>query len=106
MGKTIMVFCTFPDAEQASAAASALVEESLAACVNIIPGLRSIYRWQGKVHDDAEVMTIIKTSEARFPALEERLAALHPYDCPEILGLDVSAGHAPYLRWVADMVGR
>jgi periplasmic divalent cation tolerance protein len=65
-----------------------------------VPGLRSIYRWQGAVHDDTETLAVIKTTRACLPALLARLPALHPYDVPEALALPVVAGHAPYLAWV------
>ena len=97
----IVVLSTFPGPDQAAAVARTLVEERLAACVNLVPAVRSIYRWQGAVQDDAEALAIIKTTDERLPALRERLAALHPYDVPEILALPVADGHAPYLAWLA-----
>jgi len=78
-----------------------LVEERLAACVNVVPGLRSLYRWQGKVHEDAEALLLLKTTAARYQALQERLRALHPYELPEIVAVPVSAGLPAYLEWVA-----
>lgn len=84
--------CTFPDAATADALARILVEERLAACVNLLPGVRSVYRWQGEVEQAEEVLGIIKTTETRLPALMERLRALHPYDCPELIALDAVAG--------------
>jgi len=96
----MVVLCTLPNSETAAEVARTLVGEQLAACVNIVPGLRSIYRWQGQVQDEPEILAIIKTSEEAFPRLEARLAELHPYDCPEILALPVNSGHAPYIDWV------
>ena len=96
----LVCLSTCPDAATAGAIASALVHESLAACVNQLPGVRSTYRWQGAVHTDEEVLLVIKTTAGRLPALRERLLALHPYELPELVTLPVSDGHAPYLDWV------
>lgn len=97
----VVVFSTFPGPEQAAEVARVLVDERLCACVNVVPAVRSIYRWQGAVHDDAEALAIFKTTTERLPALRDRLAALHPYEVPEILALPVADGHAPYLAWLA-----
>ena len=96
----LVVFCTCPDEASAARIAHALVEERLAACVNRVPGLRSTYRWRGAVHEDSEVLLVIKTGEDRFEALRERVVALHPYELPELIAVKVAAGLAPYLRWV------
>jgi periplasmic divalent cation tolerance protein len=96
----VVVFVTAPSAEVAAAIAQAVVGERLAACVNIVPGLRSIYAWQGKLCDDAEVLCIVKTRRALFPALRDRVAALHPYEVPEIIALPIADGSAPYLAWL------
>lgn len=95
---------TAPDLETAGRLARALVEEGLAACVNMLPGVRSIYRWEGEVHDDAEVLLVVKTSAARGDALVERLASLHPYDVPELLLLSVVGGSEAYIDWVRGQV--
>jgi len=100
MSSVVVVLCTLPNPQTAEEIARALVGEELAACVNIVPGLRSIYRWQGQVQDEPEVLAIIKTTDTAFAALEARLAELHPYECPEILALPVNSGHAPYIDWV------
>jgi periplasmic divalent cation tolerance protein len=92
---------TAPDADTAARIARALVEERLAACVNLVPAVRSIYRWQGRIEDEAEVLLVIKTRSERVEALAERLRALHPYELPELVALPVTAGLAPYLDWVA-----
>jgi periplasmic divalent cation tolerance protein len=91
---------TAPSADAAAAIARALVGEGLAACVNIVPGVRSIYRWKDELCDDAEVLCVIKTRADRFEALRERVVALHPYEVPEIIALPLAAGHAPYLAWL------
>ena len=100
----LFVLVTTPTAERAAELARALVEERLAACGNVIPGLRSIYRWQGKVEDEAEALLVLKTTRARFDALRDRVLALHPYDVPEVLALPVEAGSAAYLAWLAAQV--
>ena len=96
-----MVLVTAPSAEKAGEIARALVEERLAACGNVVPGLRSIYRWEGRVQDDAEALLLLKTTRRRLPALRARVLALHPYEVPEVLALPVEAGHPPYLEWIA-----
>jgi periplasmic divalent cation tolerance protein len=102
---TRVVFVTAPDADTAARLAHTLVEERLAACGNLLPGVRSIYRWEGKVCDEAEVMLILKTTAAGADALRERVIALHPYACPEVLVLAVESAHEPYARWVREQVG-
>jgi periplasmic divalent cation tolerance protein len=96
----LVVLVTAPSAEVAAGIARALVEERLAACGNVVPGLRSIYRWEGAVHDDAEALLLLKTTRGRFPALRDRVLALHPYQVPEVLALPVEEGSETYLAWV------
>jgi periplasmic divalent cation tolerance protein len=95
-----VVLTTAPTLEVARNIARALVAERLAACANIIPGARSIYRWEGDLQDDAEVVLIVKTQADRCDALAARINALHPYDVAEVLVLPVVGGSAPYLGWV------
>jgi periplasmic divalent cation tolerance protein len=95
----LVVLCTCPNEDTAKTIAEALVTEHLAACVNRMPGVRSTYRWQGRVEDEPEVLLLIKTVGRRFDALELRLKALHPYEVPEIIALPVVAGSAQYLSW-------
>ena len=97
----VRVLVTAPDAEVAERVARALVAERLAACVNLVPGVRSIYRWEGEVQDDAELLLVIKTTAARVDVLAERVRAHHPYDLPEVLALPAAGGSAGYLDWVA-----
>lgn len=104
MTDCVMVLVTAPGPEVAADLARKLVEENLAACGNIVPGLRSIYRWEGKVCDEPEVLLILKTTSDRFAALRERAVALHPYDVPEVLRFDVKDGHVPYLDWIRGSV--
>jgi periplasmic divalent cation tolerance protein len=94
------VFTTAPDAEVAATLARTLVGERLAACVNVLPGARSIYRWQGQVQEDSEVVLVIKTAMNRAEALAARINDLHPYDLPEVLVLPVTGGSRPYLDWI------
>jgi periplasmic divalent cation tolerance protein len=98
----LLVLVTAPSAEKAAELARALVEERLAACGNVVPGLRSIYRWEGAVHDEAEALLLLKTTRARLEALRARVVELHPYEVPEVLAFAADAGSAPYLAWVAD----
>jgi periplasmic divalent cation tolerance protein len=101
MTDALVVLVTTPTPEKAAEIARALVEERLAACGNVVPGLRSIYRWQGDVQDDAEALLLLKTTRDRFEALRARVLALHPYELPEVVALPVEAGSAPYLAWIA-----
>jgi periplasmic divalent cation tolerance protein len=95
-----VVLCSVPSEEVALTLANTLVEEQLVACVNIVPNVRSIYRWQGKVEDDRELLLVMKTRAERYAELETRVRALHPYEVCELLALDVDAGSAPYLAWL------
>ena len=97
----LIVFCTVP-AAAADRLARLLVEERLAACVQALPGLRSTYRWEGDVQQSDETLLLAKTRADRYAALERTLAAHHPYELPEILAVDASAGLPAYLRWLAD----
>lgn len=95
-----VVLMTAPDGETGARIARALVEERLAACVNVVPGVRSIYRWQGRIEDDAEVLLIAKTHADRCEELAARVRALHPYDLPEVIALAVAGGSSDYLAWL------
>jgi len=96
-----VVLTTFPTPEQGAEIAKILVDAQLAACVNILPGVRSIYRWQGTVEDATETLAIIKTTAARYDALAARLVSLHPYEVPELVAMSPASGHAPYFAWIA-----
>ena len=96
----VVVLCTAPDEQTAARLARGLVEARLAACVNVITGVRSFYRWQGKVEDDAEVQMLIKSRRGRAAELEAFLSREHPHDVPEILFLPIDDGSAPYLEWL------
>jgi len=105
MTDAILVLSTCPDEDVGARIAATLVEERLAACVNRVPGIASTYRWQGKVCNDAEQLLLIKTTRARFDALRERIVALHPYELPEVIAVDIASGLAPYLAWIESATG-
>ena len=100
-----IVLTTIGSETNAVALAKTLVEEQLAACVNVLPAMVSVYRWKGAVEQDKEHQVVIKTAVDRLAALETRLRELHPYELPELLILDVDNGGAKYLAWVKESVG-
>ncbi|GMR32051.1 hypothetical protein PMAYCL1PPCAC_02246 [Pristionchus mayeri] len=95
-----VVFITTPSEEVATKLARAVVEQKLAACVNIVPGIKSIYEWEGKIHEDAEHLMIVKTVEESVPSLREKILSIHPYDTPEFISLPVSEESEKYAEWV------
>ena len=97
----VLVFCTCPDEAVAERIATAIVEERLAACVNRLPAIASTYRWKGEICRDSEYLLLIKTASERFAALRERIVALHPYELPEVIAVDVVRGLPSYLDWIA-----
>jgi len=97
-----VAFITAPDLEEATGIARALVEERLAACVNLLPGIRSVYRWEGSIEEDAEVLLVVKTRADRAGALVDRVIELHPYDVPEVVMLPAVGGSPAYLDWVRE----
>lgn len=102
MDECLICLCTCPDREVAEALARRLVGEGLAACVNIVPGLTSVYRWQGEVETASEVLLLAKTTASRYPALEAALVAAHPYELPEVIGVSIHSGLPGYLQWLKD----
>ena len=106
MSDAIVILCTCPDEGTASRLAGGLLEEQLAACVNILPGIRSIYRWQDAVSDDAEVLMVIKSLASRFEAVETWLQKHHPYEVPEVLALPAEKVSADYMAWIEANVGK
>lgn len=100
MTEVRVVLVTVPDEESGLALARSLVGERLAACVNLVPGLRSIYRWQGGIEETGELLLLLKTRAELVDDLTRRVAELHPYDLPEVLALGVSGGLSAYLDWV------
>jgi periplasmic divalent cation tolerance protein len=98
----VVVLSTAPDAAVAEELSRQLVEERLAACVSRVPGVKSLFRWEGEVQDSEEILLVIKTHAHRAPALTRRLRELHPYEVPEILALPVAAGLPAYLEWILE----
>jgi len=98
--RAMIALSTAPDHEHASRMARVLVEESLAACVNLLAPMESIYRWEGRIEAAQEIGMIIKTTRSRLPSLERRLRALHPYQLPELIAWEATAGSAPFIDWV------
>lgn len=104
MSTALVCLCTCPSLEVARELAHAVVDARLAACVNVLPGVTSVYRWEGEVREDAEVLLCVKTTEAAYPQLEEMLARRHPYELPEIVAVPVTTGLPRYLSWLRDAV--
>lgn len=98
--EVLVALVTGPDAEALLQLGRRLVEERLAACANVLPGVASVFRWEGDVQEEGEALAILKTTRGRVEALRERVLALHPYDEPEFLALPVVAGSSSYARWV------
>ncbi|XP_077996198.1 protein CutA homolog [Glandiceps talaboti] len=97
-------FVTCPDKDVATKLARGLVEKDLVACVNIIPGLTSVYKWQGKVEEDSEVLMMIKTRTAKIPEVSAYVRENHPYDVAEVISVQIDQGNPPYLQWISDSV--
>ena len=102
--KHYTVYCTVPDIGTAEKLAGALVESKLAACVNILPGVKSVYSWKGEICADNELLLIIKTTADVYSSLERKILELHPYETPEIIALPICEGSADYLKWLSDSV--
>lgn len=100
MSDALICYCTCPDDTVARRIAEDLVAAQLAACVNLVPGVSSVYRWQGRVEVDNEVLLLIKTDVAHYPSLEERLKQAHPYELPELIAVPLATGSRPYLEWL------
>ena len=106
MSEYLSVCVTAPSFDVADTIGRALVEEHLAACVNILPGMHSIYRWAGSIETAAEVVLIAKTWTALFGKIERRVRELHPYECPCLVAWPIEAGHQPYLDWILKETAR
>jgi periplasmic divalent cation tolerance protein len=96
----LLVLCTVGKVEDAEWIAREVVEQRLAACVNVLPPIASIYRWKGEVERNEEVLMLIKTTRERFEALREAILSMHSYEIPEVIAVDITAGSAPYLAWL------
>ena len=106
LNQPLLVLANVPDQELAEKIATALVEQGLAACVNILAPVSSVYRWQGKMQRESEIPVLIKTTQARYQELERTILQLHPYDVPEIIALPLTAGLPAYLAWMQDETAR
>jgi periplasmic divalent cation tolerance protein len=106
MSGNVVVFCTAGSEAEAAKIAGALVERRLAACVNVVPGVSSTYRWEGAVHTDSEWLLIVKTRRDRFDEIRAAIRELHSYELPEIVMLDITAGDPGYLAWIDDSLKR
>jgi periplasmic divalent cation tolerance protein len=95
-----IVLCTVPDQATGEHIASTLVSEHLAACVNIIPGITSVYRWKGAVEQDQEALLLIKTGKDSWQLLQQRIHELHPYELPEIIAVPIQTGQTDYIQWI------
>ena len=104
MSERVVAFSTVGSAQAAERIAHALVERRLAACVSVVPGVVSHYRWQGAVERAEERLLVIKTRGDRLEALRAALVALHPYELPELVALPIAGGHPPYLAWIDESV--
>jgi periplasmic divalent cation tolerance protein len=100
--KIVLALSTFPDVETARRISNQLVNESFAACANVLPAIESIYRWKGKTENGAETLVLFKLSEDRKGVFQEKLRSLHPYEVPEIIFVQVTSGLPEYLRWVIE----
>ena len=101
----VLVYTTYPSLVEAEKSGLKIIEVGLAACVNILPGMRSIYRWKGAVERDDELLCICKTTRDGFEKLRARVVELHPYEVPEVVALPIELGHTPYLAWLTASVG-
>lgn len=102
--EAIVVFMTAANREEAARLAEMLVGAKLAACVQILPEMESVYRWQGKIERQEEVLLIAKTTAGKFEDLEREVCALHSYEVPEIVAFPIKSGHGPYVKWLKDSV--
>jgi periplasmic divalent cation tolerance protein len=101
----LVVLCAVGKIEDAEWIAREVVERRLAACVNVLPSVTSIFRWKGEVERNDEVLMIIKTNRMRFEALRDAILSMHTYEVPEVIAFEIAAGHGPYLTWLDAAVG-
>ena len=100
MTETVVVLVTAPSSEKAAEIARVVVQEKLAACGSVLPGIRSIYAWEGKMHDEEEALLVLKAPRKRLQELCDRVVALHPYEVPEVIGLPIEGGNERYIDWI------
>ena len=100
----VVVFVTCPNLRRANVLAKGVIAARLAACVNIVPGISSVFWWKGRVDQANEVLLLMKTTRRLLPSLTRLVLRLHPYDLPEVIALPIAAGHPPYLAWISDSV--
>ena len=103
--EALLVYMTAPSEAVALSLARSAVGARLAACGNLLPGIRSVYRWKGEICDDSEVLVLFKTTPAQVDALRAHLVEAHPYECPEVIATPVVTGHPAYLSWISENVG-
>ena len=101
MDQALLVFTNVPDLASAQSLARTLVEARSAACVNLVPAIHSVYRWQGQIEEATKVSLLIKTTQRHYEELQRAMVSLHSYDIPEIIAVPVVAGYEPYLQWIA-----
>jgi periplasmic divalent cation tolerance protein len=104
MNEHCVVLVTCPDRKTGLKIGASLVEDRLAACANLVDGVTSIYRWKNDIHQEPEILLIIKTARSRFADVERRVLDLHPYEVPEIICTEISAGNVPYLNWIDESI--
>ena len=104
--KIYLVYMTVGDKDEAQSIGRVLVESGMAACVNILDNMTSLYRWEGGLQEDSEVVLLAKTTAGRIAELKAKVAEIHSYDCPCILAFDVSEGHPPFMDWIRESVSR
>ncbi len=102
-GSEVIVLSTAPKMAEAKKIGKSLVDARLIACANILPKIRSIYRWQGKVHDEPEVLIVMKSLTSKVPAIKRELKKLHSYDCPELVVVKIADGLPDYLKWINEV---
>lgn len=96
----LVILCTVPNQEVGQRIAKALITDQLAACVNLLPGIESVYRWDNQIETSSETLLLIKSQEHLYEKIEQKLISIHPYDCPEIMSLPVKSGFSGYLEWI------
>ena len=100
--ETLLVYCTCPDEAAGEELATTLVEKGLAGCINVLPGITSIYKWHGEMKSGTEALLLIKTPAEKYPALEAAIRERHPYELPEIIAVSLDAGLPDYLNWITE----